>query len=92
MPATTVELGFVTNVGDNNRFENFFNQYVDAVYNGIIEASGFKPIDNYTYTANKTMMIIFFCADEIVGRINQSCFIHKRDSRTCCGKFNGKKA
>ncbi len=35
MPACTVEIGFVTNAGDNDLFDSKFYQYADAVYAGV---------------------------------------------------------
>jgi len=59
MPATTVEILFVTNAADNLLFDMKFDQYVQAVYDGIIEASGFKPVVNdLTYSAIKDTLFI----------------------------------
>lgn len=52
MPAVTLEIGFVTNVGDNALFDSRFDRYVSAVVEGLCEAAGYaKPVNPYIYTA-----------------------------------------
>lgn len=59
MPATTIELGFVTNAADNLLFDSRFDLYVQAVYDGIVDVSGFKPAKNeFTYKAKKDTVFI----------------------------------
>ncbi len=54
MPAVTLEIGFVTNVGDNALFDSRFDRYVSAVVEGLCEATGYaKPVNQYIYTAKK---------------------------------------
>ncbi|GHU81892.1 hypothetical protein FACS189415_1200 [Bacteroidia bacterium] len=40
MPATTVELGFIDNLGDNALFDTYFDAYAQAVANGIMDVAG----------------------------------------------------
>ena len=48
MPSVLFELGFVTSVGDNDRFDTCFAQYADAITRGLCKAVG------VTYAAKPT--------------------------------------
>lgn len=78
MPSALIELGFITNEIDNDRFDNYFEQYIEAITKGLCQAVG------VTYCENNAQ------GQQPRYRVQLGAFANKENARYYCEEVRKK--